>query len=237
MTDTLETLLAVDKINIPIRLYAERALFWPKGQTLFITDPHFGKADSFRHAGIPIPTEVLNNDLARLTKVLRSSQASSLIVLGDFFHSRHSQSDSALDSLHNWRNQHPDLEVILVPGNHDAHAGPPPIGLNIHAIEAPFAVGPFVCHHLPQAQPIQEGYTLAGHLHPHVVLHDRDGSSLRLTSFIFSQHQAILPAFGSFTGGSAYAPSINDRVFVIAEGEIIEVQTTRQRSTYTRNRC
>jgi len=54
-------------------------------------------------------------------------------------------------------------------------------------------------------------------------LHDRDGSSMRLAAFIFSPYQAILPAFGGFTGGSAYRPTMADRVVVIGEGEIVEI--------------
>jgi metallophosphoesterase superfamily enzyme len=89
---------------------------------------------------------------------------------------------------------------------------------------------PFVCHHQPQPKASNEGYILAGHLHPYVVMRDRDGSRLRLASFIFGPYQAILPAFGGFTGGSAYLPTNHDRVFVIAEGEIVEVPTTGRRT-------
>ena len=231
MPATIDFTLPIGKTQVPLRLYADGALFWPEGQTLFITDPHFGKADSFRHAGIPIPTEVLDHDLARLTKLITTSQATFLIVLGDFFHTRHSQSDSALFALQNWRNQHLDLEIVLVLGNHDAHAGAPPAGLDIQAIDAPFEAGPFLCHHIPQAKPSNAAYNLAGHLHPYVVMRDRDGSRLRLASFVFAPHQAILPAFGGFTGGQVYSPTANDRVFVIAEGEIVEVSTNRQRSS------
>jgi DNA ligase-associated metallophosphoesterase len=216
--------------SIHLRLFAEGGLFWPGGQTLFITDPHFGKADSFRHAGIAIPTAILDHDLARLGALLKQTQAATLIVLGDFFHTRHSQSDNALESLERWRSSHPDLDVVLVQGNHDTHAGAPPAEFKILTVPAPFIAGPFACHHLPQAKPDPRGYVLAGHLHPYVMLLDRDRSRLRLPSFIFGAHQAILPAFGNFTGGSAYAPSANDHVFAIAQGEIFEISARRQHS-------
>ncbi len=231
MTDIIDFSIPWGNHQIPLRLYADCALFWPAGQTLILTDPHFGKADSFRHLGIPIPTKVHDNDLERLTKLVMASKATSLIVLGDFFHTRHSQSGNTLAALENWRNHNPDLEIVLVLGNHDAHAGPPPSNLNIRAVDAPFVAGPFVCHHLPQQQPSQLGYILAGHLHPYVVLRDSDGSRLRLASFVFGPHQAILPAFGGFTGGMAYSPSPDERVFVTAQGKLVEVPTTRQRSS------
>jgi DNA ligase-associated metallophosphoesterase len=228
MPISIDFTLSTDNGPVALMLFAQGALYWPEGQSLFITDPHFGKADSFRHAGIAIPTALLDHDLARLTTLLNESQAKSLVVLGDFFHTRHSQSDNALIILEGWRRQHANVEIILVLGNHDAHAGPPPKEFDIHVVDAPFVVGPFVCHHLPQPLASTDGYILAGHLHPYVNLHDRDGSRLRLASFIMTPHQAILPAFGGFTGGSAYAPSTNDRVFVIAQGEIVEVSATRQ---------
>jgi uncharacterized protein len=236
MPDSIDITLPIKSTLVPLRLYAEGAILWHEGATLFITDPHFGKADSFHHAGIAIPTTVLDHDLDRLTRLLVTTEASRLVVLGDFFHNRHSQSDSALKILETWRNQHPNLEIVLVLGNHDLHAGNPPAYLNIRAVNAPFALGPFQCHHLPQPEPSAGGYILAGHLHPCVVLRDRDGTSLRLPSYIFGPGQAILPAFGSFTGGQSYAPSPNDRVFVISAGEITEVPTSRQPRTQSARR-
>lgn len=231
MPASTDFILPFGDIPISLRLFAEGALYWPDGRTLFITDPHFGKADSFRQAGIAIPTAIHDRDLLRLSNLLTETDAIKLVVLGDFFHTRHSQSENILTSLNAWRQQHPQIEIILVQGNHDLHAGPPPPEVNILSVEAPHYVGPFVCHHHPQSKASSEnGYLLAGHLHPYVVLHDRDGSRMRLSSFIFGQHQAILPAFGGFTGGSHYPPSATDRVFAIAHGEIIEVPTTTRRA-------
>jgi DNA ligase-associated metallophosphoesterase len=230
MPNTITFTLPIGDKELLLCLYADGALYWPEYKTLFITDPHFGKADSFHHAGIAIPATILDHDLARLAHLLAHSGATNLIILGDFFHTRHSQSESVLSTLETWRNQHRDLAIVLVQGNHDTHAGPPPAHLAIQSVEAPFRVDPFICHHLPQPQPSAEGYTLAGHLHPYVTLRDRDGSRLRLASFIFGPHQAILPAFGGFTGGSVYTPSVNDLVFVIAQNEIIEIPTARQQA-------
>jgi metallophosphoesterase superfamily enzyme len=108
-----------------------------------------------------------------------------------------------IHALESWRNQLPQLEIVLVQGNHDLHAGKPPAELNIQVVEAPWTLGPFLCHHQPQTKPSKAGYILAGHIHPFVVMRDRDGSRVRLPSYIFSPHQAILPAFGGFTGGTA----------------------------------
>jgi len=230
MPTTVDYNLPIGNTFVPLRLYAEGAIGWPDGQTLFVSDPHFGKADSFRHAGIAIPTAVLDRDLERLTTLLGQSQARVLIFLGDFFHTRHSQSENALASLELWRDHHRDVKVVLVQGNHDLHAGAPPAAFDIQSVEAPLLFGPFACYHHPQRGPSEEGYILSGHLHPYVVLRDRDRSTLRLATFIFGPYQAILPAFGAFTGGSHYAPTPKDRVFAIAKGEIVEIPTVPPRA-------
>ena len=232
MPSILDFALPLHNALLPLRLYADGAMYWPAGNTVFITDPHFGKAASFQHAGIAIPTALLEHDLARLTRILQHAQASSLVILGDFFHTRHSQSDHTLTTLTHWRAEHPTVDITLVPGNHDLHAGPPPPELTITTVADPFHVGPFVCHHQPQPAADANGYILAGHLHPCVVLRDRDGSSLRLASFIFGRHQAVLPAFGRFTGGSTYTPAVGDRVFATAQGEIVEIPTARSPSPH-----
>lgn len=227
MPTTIDITFPIAKADVPLRLYADGAIYWPGDHTLFLTDPHFGKADSFRQAGIAIPTEVHDHDLARLSKVIVDCGAARLVILGDFFHNRHSQSMGVIEALETWRNQVAELEIVLVKGNHDLHAGNPPNHLNIQVVEAPWNIGPYECHHQPQKKPSQSGFILAGHLHPFVVMRDRDGSRVRLPSYIFSPHQAILPAFGGFTGGQAFNPTATDRVFVIASGEIMEVPTTK----------
>src|SRR5215211_5787433 len=49
-----------------IHLLAERALWWPNASTLIVADLHWGKASTFRAAGIPIPIGTTSDDLARL---------------------------------------------------------------------------------------------------------------------------------------------------------------------------
>lgn len=144
MPESLDFTLPFAQRQIDLRLYAEGALYWPDGATLYITDPHFGKADSFRHAGIAIPPAVHDRDLARLSQLLTNSQATKLVILGDFFHTRHSQSESTLTALEQWRSLHPALEITLVQGNHDKHAGTPPASLEIQTVEAPYLSGPFL---------------------------------------------------------------------------------------------
>ena len=210
-----------------VRLLGARGMYWARGATLFVADPHFGKADAFQAAGVPVPSGATAADLARLDACLAATGATRLVVLGDFFHAKASQSESVLDTLRTWRDHHPRLDVILVGGNHDRHAGPPPADLGIITVDEPFALGPFACcHHPPDAlEPAPPGYALAGHLHPVAALRDVDGTRHRFPCFHVGARHAVLPAFGTFTGGHTIHPVRGDRVFVVCDGAVFAAAT------------
>jgi len=42
------------------QLRPDRTLYWPGAQTLVLADPHFGKAQFFRDAGVPVPAASLH---------------------------------------------------------------------------------------------------------------------------------------------------------------------------------
>lgn len=209
--------------TVSVRLHAAGALELPGEQMLWIADPHFGKAAAFQQAGVPIPAHLHDHDLARLSALIAQTRSAHLIILGDFFHSRHSHNPAMLDSLWRWRRDHAALTITVVEGNHDRHAGPPPVALDMDFTGSMVGWGPFVCLHEAPAHPEPDCYYLAGHIHPTVVLADRTGSSLRLPCFWVGPHATILPAFGVFTGGVSIRPAPGDRVFAAAQGQIREV--------------
>jgi uncharacterized protein len=203
-------------------LLAERALFWPRAATLVVADLHWGKAATFRAAGIPVPVGATSDDLARLDAALFRTCARRLIVLGDLFHARPGRiATQTLAELRRWRALRGELEIMLVRGNHDRHAGDPPDDLRINCLNAPAFVPPFVLRHEPAAS--DEGYTLAGHLHPGIVLAGPALQRERLPCFWLTPRGAVLPAFGSFTGSASVVPGPEDRIFVVAEQEVIGV--------------
>ena len=203
-------------------LLAERALFWPRTGTLVAADLHWGKAATFRAAGIPIPVGATSDDLSRLDAALFRTCARRLIVLGDLFHARAGRiATETLAELRRWRALRDELEIMLVRGNHDRHAGDPPDDLRINCINAPAFVPPFVLRHEPA--PSSEGYTLAGHLHPGIVLSGPALQRERLPCFWLTPRAAVLPAFGSFTGSASVVPGPDDRIFVVADQEVIGV--------------
>lgn len=202
-------------------LLPERALWWPRKKTLFIADPHFGKASAFRFAGLAVPETSHDDDLDRLEKIVRGHAAKTLVILGDFFHAKNGRSESTLGMLKRWRDQQENLKVILVAGNHDVSAGPPPVEWNIRCVQEPWVLEPFTCRHKP-AERNAAGFALTGHIHPAFRLKERGGVTARCVCFYFQKHTAVLPAFGNFTGTHVLQPKSGDKVFLVADGQIID---------------
>ena len=196
-------------------LRPDRSLFWPRARVLVIADPHFGKAEAFRAAGVPVPGGSAE-PLARLAIALNETGAERLVVLGDFWHARAGRTARVTGELAEWRAERPGLGVQLVRGNHDS-AGPPPDGWGDWAHER--SEGPFEFVHAP-GPVVGGGYVLAGHLHPGVVL---GRERLRLPAFWFGPRAGVLPAFGAFTGAATVPVRRGDRVFAVAGTEVVDV--------------
>ena len=205
-----------------VYLMGERALYWPGTSTLVVADLHWGKASTFRAAGIPIPMGTTSDDLARLDSALRRSGARRLVVLGDLFHAKAGRIAShTLAELRRWRSLAGTFEILLIRGNHDRHAGDPPNDLQINCVNAPAFVPPFIFRHEPVDS--EGAYGLAGHVHPGLTLVGRGLQRETLPCFLIGQRGAVLPAFGSFTGCSVVQPQPGDRAFVVAQDEVMEV--------------
>jgi DNA ligase-associated metallophosphoesterase len=202
-----------------LRLLPERAVHWPGEDTLFLADPHFGKAASFRALGVAAP-DTTDADLARLTLLLARTRPRRLVVLGDFFHARSAQSPAVLAALRDWRRLHAALEVDLVLGNHDRHAGAPPSDLAIQCAQTALKIGPFLGRHEPGSPP-PGCPTLCGHLHPGVRLRERNGAGLRLPCFVLEGAQLVLPAFGGFTGLALQTAGPDRFLFAVTDAAVL----------------
>lgn len=203
-----------------VTLLAERALWWPARRTLVVADVHLGKGATFRAAGIPIPRGSTTDDLARLDRALTRTGAEALVILGDLFHARVGrEAPGTLAQVGGWRTHWPELDVLLVRGNHDIGAGDPPAELGVRCVDEPWDASPFVFRHHPESA--GSAYVLAGHVHPAVRLGGHGGLRERLPAFVFGTRIGLLPAFGSFTGGGAVAPEPDDRIYVVADDEVL----------------
>jgi uncharacterized protein len=205
-----------------LQLFAERAAYWGRASTLLVADPHFGKAATFRAAGIPVPRGTTADGLTRLDNLLVRTGASRVVFLGDFLHAREGRAPGTLDALRDWRDSHREVEMLVVRGNHDRHAGDAPAELRIASVNGPVIEPPFVLAHHPAVS--DAGYVLAGHLHPSVDLTGQGRQHARLPCFWLGSAGAVLPAFGDFTGLSSVTPAVGDRVFVVAGREVVEAE-------------
>jgi DNA ligase-associated metallophosphoesterase len=200
-----------------LELWPQRAASDPDLRLLLVADAHFGKAHTFRRHGLPVPAAAEGAMVQRLNHLLQATGATELVFLGDLLHGPWSQEPRALKSLADWRLQHAALEVHLVRGNHDEHAGDPPSDLGIEVHQGPLRRGPWALVHEPE--PVAGAYALAGHLHPGVRLHERGGLNLRLPCFRMTPDFGVLPAFGAFTGLHIQGTLGDDRVYVVVEEE------------------
>lgn len=218
--------LTIDIDGHPLVLCPEHAVFDPRTRVLLIADAHFGKAATFRAHGIPVPSGTTLDNLARLDRLIAHHAPARLVFLGDLLHARPAQAPAIVAALTAWRDRHADLDVVLVKGNHDRHAGPPATALRMREVDEPWQCGAWtLCHH-PQS--IEGAYVLAGHEHP--VYRLRTASdALRLPCFRFGAARAILPAFGDFTGGHLVnaAEAKNERLYVVAGDSVHAVVTPK----------
>ncbi len=213
--------LEIDLAGERLTLLPERAVFWPRRATLLIADTHWGKAAAMRAAAIPIPGGTTGESLRRLSQVLERTRAARLVLLGDCIHARQGRAEGTLAEIVAWRNAHATLTVDLIRGNHDHRAGDPPPEFRFRCLDAPSLDAPFVYRHFPH--PSEEGYTLAGHLHPAIRLRGHGAQRATLPCFWFRERVGVLPAFGPLTGTAKITPAPGDRVCPIAGDEVLEI--------------
>jgi len=184
-------------------LLPERAAWLADAGLLLIADPHIGKGAAFQASGVPAP-ETTADDLGRLARAVLAVGARRLVVLGDLLHAPHSRRREVLEQLVAWRARLPGLDVTLVRGNHDLGAGDPPAEAEIRCVDEPHEAFGLELRHQPRPTDPRGARddrppSLAGHVHPAVCLRDLAGV-VRLPCFLFGASEALLPAFGSFTG-------------------------------------
>ncbi len=145
--------------------------------------------------------------------------ATHLVFLGDFLHARSGARDALWQQIAPWRAHHAAVQMTLVAGNHDQHAGAPPPGLNIAPAEEPWqpvaGTSVLACHH---PQTVAGALVLAGHWHPTVTLQGLARDVMRVPCFASMPGQLVLPAFGAFTGMSSESmPSTAQRFAIVGD--------------------
>lgn len=197
-------------------LLPQKAIFWEEKRTLIIADLHLGKAGHFRKAGIPISDLVHAKDMLNLEKLINGTQPEHVIFLGDLFHSEHNRSWSAFKR---WLSEKESLHFTLVLGNHDVLPPQEYQVKNLNIVDQ-LDIPPFSFTHIPETSML---FNIAGHIHPAVTLQGKGRQRIKRPCFLFKEKQALLPAFGAFTGTARLQVKKSDAVFAISDDAVIRV--------------
>lgn len=216
------TSLTTTLTDIPIELFASRAAYLPEHDTLLVADLHLGKSATFRRSGLPVPRGPCEGTLAVVLRLLQQTQAQRLVVLGDMFHARSSLAPDVITAVDQFLLACKSVELLLICGNHDARVGQLPQHWPIETVAAGQRLGNIVLTHEPAELPAGADLLLCGHVHPALRLSSRHGAFGKLPCFWYSSGCLVFPALGKFTGTYAIQPRRSDRIWLIADDEIIE---------------
>lgn len=200
-------------------LLSERAIYWEKHKALLIADLHIGKVTHFRNNNIAVPQKAAEKNFEKLEVLLERYKPSTVIFLGDLFHSFYNKEwDKLIVTLAKF----PMIKFELVTGNHDILKEEHYKSARIKCVRERTIEG-FVLTHHPEEH---EGfYNLCGHVHPGVRMRGSGRQYMKLPCFYFGSRQGILPAFGSFTGTAPLKIQSSDQVFAIFDNQLLEVNT------------
>lgn len=206
--------------NFSFELLSQKALYWPQKKILLVADLHLGKVNHYRKAGYPVPTRANDENTSILIDLLNRCKPERLLFLGDLFHSHYNEEWEVLGQVIR-HFQATSFELVM--GNHDIMST---LQYDRHQVivhKEQLLIDNLLLTHAPLEEPVEGVYNLAGHIHPGARMLGKGRQALLLPCFHFGAQQGVLPAFGSFTGLYPVRVMKGDHVFVIVEGEVIEV--------------
>src|SRR5690554_2743660 len=201
-----------------IQLLPEKAAFMPQHQTLVVADIHLGKASHFRKEGIMIPLPVSCPDLKCLGELLDSLEPTTVVFLGDLFHS---SLNGEWEDLKDFLCGYPDIRFVLTKGNHDIL---PSSVMEASCIEvaSELEVGErLILSHEPLMEVQEEKLNIVGHIHPGILIKTKGRQSFRLPCFYHKGQCLILPAFGQLTGLQLMKKAPGVSIYPVFTDEVI----------------
>lgn len=205
--------------GIALTLLPDGAIWWPEKRTLWLSDLHLGKAAHFRKHGVPIGSEPTLETLHRLREHIKVFRPDRVLLLGDLFHS---DINKEWDPFSELCVEFGYLNWVLVRGNHDQIPDALLEEAGISQVDR-LDDGPFTFTHDPADWSQGFGYHVCGHVHPGIRLTGTGRQRLRVRCFHFGETQAVMPAYGAFTGMYVIEPRRTDRVFAVTGEAVIEV--------------
>ena len=169
--------------------------------------------------------------LKKLTETVKETGATSIFFLGDLVHSHSRHETDFVSELMQWREVHQHISMTLVRGNHDRGQRTLFHQLNLTVVDEPFLIDGLALCHYPETSVPLGTYRLAGHVHPSVTVFGGGDSLAKIPCFHFSKSVGVLPAFGEFTGTHRIKPQKSDRVFAVADDQVLDVSQKQQAKT------
>ena len=161
---------------------------------LVAADLHLEKGSAYAARGQMLPPYDTRETLKRLEAEVEALTPAVVILLGDTFHDRKSESRLAPDDAATLRGLAMGRTLVWVVGNHDADGPQALPGETADELE--------VCGLTLRHEPLSGLWPgeIAGHLHPAARVKAARGS-VRRRCFVTDAERAILPAFGAYAGG------------------------------------
>jgi DNA ligase-associated metallophosphoesterase len=201
-----------------VLLLPEKALWLPESKSLVVADVHWGKIDHFRKAGIPVPVKGNDKNAETLISIINQFKPKRVIFLGDLFHSVYNDGWETFGQI---RNAFVHCSFELVIGNHDILSNRQYERHKISLHKESLQLNNLLLTHEPLEEIPESAFNVAGHVHPGAHLRGTGKQSVILPCFYIRSNQCILPAFGAFTGLATVQPKLGDKIFVVANGNVI----------------
>jgi len=148
--------------GLETHLLPEKALFWPSEGILAIADLHLGKVNHFRRSGVPVPLEANRVNMENLMQLIMLHRPGRVVFLGDLFHSHY---NSEWEVVGNSLMAFPEIEFILIRGNHDILGNVQYQRHRIRVTEEFSVAGKVVLRHDAQPDDQLTGFQVCGHVH------------------------------------------------------------------------
>jgi uncharacterized protein len=176
-----------------LTLLPSGALHWSTEAMLVVSDLHLGKSErQARRNGMLLPPYETRETLARLDADIAATAARTVLCLGDSFDDIEA-AEMLNDEDMTWLTRlMAGRRWLWIEGNHD----PGPLALGGSHL-AWHRAGPLSFRHI--AVPGAAG-EISGHYHPKARITAR-GESLTRPCLLVDDTRAILPAYGTYTGG------------------------------------
>jgi DNA ligase-associated metallophosphoesterase len=185
-----------------VMLRASGALWLAREGALVVADLHLEKGSAYAARGQMLPPYDTRETLTRLDAEVQALDPRVVVLLGDTFHDRRSETRIAAEDADRLRALASRRTLVWVVGNHDADGPQTLPGETADEL----SLAGLALRHEPTAGPAPG--EAAGHLHPAAKVRAARGT-VRRRCFVTDGERIVLPAFGAYAGGL----NVRDRAF------------------------